>query len=565
MTGSTISGNIGNVGGGIWGNSGIATVINSTISGNTATNGGGIYNSGGAGGRVRVINSTVSGNTATDGGGIYSISNGMVTVTGSTISGNTASNLGGGINDFFGTITITNSTITNNSSSNNNNSTAGIDTGGGIYRNNGTVILRNSIVAANVNNANQPDVAAVGNTGITSNDYNLIGNRGAITFAGTGDQSGIFGSVLNPLLGPLTNNGGPTQTHALLVGSTALDKGDNTGSGQTTDQRGFARTVDLIISNAGDGTDIGAYEAQTEPSCATSYTGPAVAVPDSLPAGVDINLPVSGVGTVTDLNFRFDTSGACDATAGNTNAAMDHTYIGDLTFKLTPPDGSPTVTFQARRGGQRDNICMSLLDDDGGFPNISTLTDVNGSPQSGNFSPEVTGPFSLLDGENANGTWKLNVSDNANADIGSMRRFTLEFNAGGTCVAATPTATSTSTATATNTSTPTATATSTSTSTPTATPTGISCGENFDSVTAPALPSGWSSTATGGETAWVTSTTSPDTAPNDAFAPDVDTLGETFLVSPSFAVPAGGARDHVCQPVQHGVSNCQCRIRRDGA
>jgi len=70
----------------------------------------------------------------------------------------------------------------------------------------------------------------------------------------------------------------------------------------------------------------------------------------------------------------------------------------------------------------------------------------------------------------------------------------------------------------------------------------VSCGGNFDGVTAPALPGGWSSTATGGETAWVTSTTTPNTAPNDAFAPDVSTVGETFLVSPTIAVPAGGAQ-----------------------
>jgi len=61
-------------------------------------------------------------------------------------------------------------------------------------------------------------------------------------------------------------------------------------------------------------------------------------------------------------------------------------------------------------------------------------------------------------------------------------------------------------------------------------------------VTAPALPSGWSSNATGAETAWVTSTTNPNTAPNDVFAPDVATVGETFLVTPSLTVPAGGAQ-----------------------
>src|SRR5207249_3760707 len=68
---------------------------------------------------------------------------------------------------------------------------------------------------------------------------------------------------INPLLGPLQDNGGPVFTHALLDGSPAIDKGKNL-SGDTTDARGFPRTFDdPAIANAagGDGTDIGAYEA----------------------------------------------------------------------------------------------------------------------------------------------------------------------------------------------------------------------------------------------------------------------------------------------------------------
>jgi subtilisin-like proprotein convertase family protein len=66
--------------------------------------------------------------------------------------------------------------------------------------------------------------------------------------------------------------------------------------------------------------------------------------------------------------------------------------------------------------------------------------------------------------------------------------------------------------------------------------------EAFDGVSAPALPAGWTTTATGGEVAWVTSTTSPNTAPNDAFAPDVASIGNTEFVTPTIAVPAGGGQ-----------------------
>ena len=74
--------------------------------------------------------------------------------------------------------------------------------------------------------------------------------------------------VIDPLLGPLADNGGPTQTHALLLGSPALDAGNST---LTTDQRGFTRPVDLAnVANVtgGNGADIGAFELQqTSPSC----------------------------------------------------------------------------------------------------------------------------------------------------------------------------------------------------------------------------------------------------------------------------------------------------------
>jgi subtilisin-like proprotein convertase family protein len=157
----------------------------------------------------------------------------------------------------------------------------------------------------------------------------------------------------------------------------------------------------------------------------TSYTGPAVAIPDSVSAGVDIPLQVNGViGSIADLNFKFDAAadGTCDATIGNTNAAMDHTWIGDLIFRLRSPAGT-TVVIMNRRAGSRKNICNTLLDDDGGFPALSTISSSSSSFVSGNFAPD--NPLSAFDGENANGTWVLNVSDNAGQDLGSMRRFSL--------------------------------------------------------------------------------------------------------------------------------------------
>jgi hypothetical protein len=113
--------------------------------------------------------------------------------------------------------------------------------------------IRSSIVSSN-SAPNIPDVKGV----FTSQGYNLIGNAsGTIGFTATGDQTAI-----DPLLGPQADNGGPTKTMALRVGSPAIDKGKSFGL--TTDQRGSPRPLDdpnIANASGGDGTDIGAYES----------------------------------------------------------------------------------------------------------------------------------------------------------------------------------------------------------------------------------------------------------------------------------------------------------------
>ena len=86
---------------------------------------------------------------------------------------------------------------------------------------------------------------------------------------------------------------------------------------------------------------------------------------------------------------------------------------------------------------------------------------------------------------------------------------------------------------------PTGTATATATATPTATP-GAGCDQNFDGVTAPALPAGWTTTASGVESPWVTTTAMSSSAPNSAFAPDPNNIGDTEIVSPAMSISAGG-------------------------
>lgn len=157
-----------------------------------------------------------------------------------------------------------------------------------------------------------------------------------------------------------------------------------------------------------------------------SYTGPAVAIPDLNLTGVNIPIVVSGVGTMLDVNVRFDTAGACDGTPGNTNAAVDHTFIGDLVFKLTSPSGT-TREFFKRRGQERRNICATLIDDESGAANVSSITNSPGNPLLGTFTSEAIGSLSAFAGENADGIWTLNVVDAGAIDDGSLRRFSLIF------------------------------------------------------------------------------------------------------------------------------------------
>lgn len=252
VTNSIISNNTaGNVGGGIKnGGNGVVTIVSSTIDNNTALVGGGIYNT--TTGTINVTRSTISNNTSSSGGG-GGINNdrGIINVTNSTLSTNHATGVGGAIAfinfNGQGTGNITASTITGNNSG----------TGGGIgQQNTGTVTLKNTIVAGNSAFNPSPDISGT----LTSGGYNLIGNNsgGSIT-ATTGDQIGTSSSVINPQLGPLQNNGGTTNTHALLTTSTAIDAGN--AFTLNTDQRGFTRTVDdPSASNVSDATDIGAFE-----------------------------------------------------------------------------------------------------------------------------------------------------------------------------------------------------------------------------------------------------------------------------------------------------------------
>ena len=205
VTNSTLSGNSAIGSGGGIGNFGPLTVTNSTVSGNSAIDGGGISNFG----PLTVTNSTLSGNSATNGGGIYNGS-GPLTVTNSTLSGNSAIVIGGGIAD-AGTVSISFVTISFVTVADNS-----ATSGGGIATTPGpqdAVVSIDSIYQ----NAQGGNVSVAAGSIFGSLGYNIFSDTPGFSLAPTDRVN------TNPLLGPLTDNGGPTFTQALLPGSPASE------------------------------------------------------------------------------------------------------------------------------------------------------------------------------------------------------------------------------------------------------------------------------------------------------------------------------------------------------
>jgi hypothetical protein len=222
-------------------------IINGCSIDNNVANGsygGGIFN--GDARNLTITNSTISNNTVWgDGGGIFN-NGGTVNLTNVTISGNEAdlvepNESGGGIyNASPGTINMTNVTIANNIAYNSQ--------GDGIF-NSGTVHLINTLIADN-------DNQNCAGTGPFNANYSLSSDS-SCSFIGSNNLTNT-----DPLIGPLANNGGATQTHALPYGSPAIDNGTDTGA-PSYDQRGFPRMDIPGVNQEGINiTDIGAYEYQ---------------------------------------------------------------------------------------------------------------------------------------------------------------------------------------------------------------------------------------------------------------------------------------------------------------
>jgi|GEM_PF-1104211 len=226
-------------GGGIYSSGGAVTISNSSVSGNFANRvAGGIFNRG----TLEITNSTINYNESIrSGGGVYN--EGTLAIDNSTFTGNISAELlaqGGGISN-HATTTIIRTTFSENSA----------DGDGGSIFNSGAIQIGNTILKAQSGGGNI--FSEGGASTVTSLGYNLSSDNGGGFLTTTGDQINT-----NPMLGPLQDNGGPTFTHELLTGSSAINAGDpNFTPPPLYDQRGPG--YDRVN---GGRIDIGSFEVQ---------------------------------------------------------------------------------------------------------------------------------------------------------------------------------------------------------------------------------------------------------------------------------------------------------------
>lgn len=392
------------------------TISDSIISGNTsAASGGGVALYDVYVGPVRVERSTFSGNTTTGGGGgkggLIADGGGLwiedaydattVHLVDSTFSGNTAAGAGGGLSfgeNFYALNEVVNSTIVGNTA----------EAGGGVHfadiDSGATFVLRNSTVTGNTaavsaggvlrgynnayGNANT-DLAIVSsviadNTAPTSPDigtsldvtgtltigHSLVRDLVDVTY--TESPAGSVLTGVDPLLGALADNGGPTLTRLPQPGSPLLDAG--LAGGLVTDQRGETRTIDIAgIDNAAgsDGTDIGAVETfvNSAPVLSDVTASSPVGEGGSTTLTGTITDADSGDGFTLTVDWGDGTSEDFTYPAGTTSFSESHAYADDN------PTGTPSDVYP---------IALSIDDGAGGTDTADTGTTVE------NVAPTLT-------------------------------------------------------------------------------------------------------------------------------------------------------------------------------
>ncbi len=344
------------------------------------------------GGDVTVKDLLFTSNTAVNGnGGALAVTGGLLTVLNTTISGNTATN-GGGVYNGGGGLTMVNVTVTNNNANGDNGGGPGSTTGegGGVHVGANPTLVQNSIIALNTAITGSPNVS------------------GSIGLGGTNITAG------DPRLAPLANNGGPTQTHALLAGSPALDAGTDahaTAAGLTNDQRGpgFTRFADGPDGDATPTVDIGAFEAQ-------------VWVEDIADRSIDedssdsFNFSVGGIAAITSV------------TATSSNTALVPNNIANL--NVTGAGGTRTLTITPVADGFGTTTITVTVNSASGSMSDTFLFTVNGVNDPPSF---IGGPDQTVNedaGAQTVGGWATAISQGPN-ESGQTLEFLISNNNNG--------------------------------------------------------------------------------------------------------------------------------------
>jgi fibronectin-binding autotransporter adhesin len=366
LSGDTVTGNSlpqdaaakrGGYGAGVYTEEGVATISQSVISENQAPDGygAGIYTEDGS---TSVNQTTVSADVAAngEGGGIYA-EDGRLALNQSTIGPGDSADYGGGLYHEYGPAELTNTTIAGNTASEDGggmynegvadlanvslvgNTAQSADGGGNLYLEDNTLTLHDSLIAAGVSPTSGGNCAFDGKSAvIASHGYNAEDSN-QCTLGGPGD---VVDAKLD--LGPLANNGGPTQTIALGAGSQAIDAGDPSGC---TDAEGNPLTVDQrgVSRPQGPRCDIGAYEVVVP--APTPTPTPTPSTPKPTPAKVTsfattftVKLS-SGLGTLT-AGCGAPADEACSFTLtlyllvkkGHTSAATKRIDVGTVSGKI---------------------------------------------------------------------------------------------------------------------------------------------------------------------------------------------------------------------------------------
>ncbi|MBZ0292398.1 MAG: DUF11 domain-containing protein, partial [Anaerolineae bacterium] len=304
-------------------------ITGSTFTGNSAgTYGGAICNAN----TMYIDNSTISNNTSGRNGGGIGTTDLSLFITNSTISGNSAAEDGGGI--IGGSrVSLKFVTLIDNIADSDQN---GVGMGGGIYAYFGQPRLYNTILYGNKNgNGEASDCYDI----LNSEDYNLIGSTANCLVLGQIEHN-IYD--VDPMLGPLQDNGGSTLTHAPQPESPVIDTGDP--NCEINDQRGLNRPQGVAC-------DIGSYEV-------AETILPIVEQIDTIPNTGDNNLVEGELTEVAITHFLISFNKPMFDPAGSDDPA-DVTLAENYQLFKANDDNVQTTACGAPSG---DDVAISVTD-----------------------------------------------------------------------------------------------------------------------------------------------------------------------------------------------------------